>query len=362
MAAAAVSAPVDAGPGEAPAIPVKRRQPGVATDATRGRTTKPEVWSAVRLVRQEKKPVGVPLAELNQQLARQGKKPTSRRVLNRALAQASADEAVERQGNTVELVNRRWFVVHGTALFVGDKGLERRGGKKRLSPKPPKEGAPSAPAPAPAAAAAAAAPGAGAAGAPAPAFLPAPAAAEGAQENHSDFTRSRFDAEEKRDHAKEGKYHQGLFASAFKMACETVVAARESGGNKGAKQCCRDAEKKYGLPVNTLKYARINAYVRNPAPEGFVPMARGPNAPDSLVNAILDAVASDIQITTLKGDPINPDDVKDKLQDIFRLAGLPYKSNDNLWNKLRARHPDALRSWRSTAPSTFACCGQQRTT
>ena len=161
--------------------------------------------------------------------------------------------------------------------------------------------------------------------------------------NDGDFTRSRFDAEEKRDHAKEGKYHQGLFASAFKMACEAVVAARESGGNKGAKQCCRDAEKKYGLPVNTLKYARINEYVRNPPPEGFVPMARGPNAPDSLVNAILDAVASDIQITTLKGDPINPDDVKDKLQDIFRLAGLPYKSKYNLWNKLRARHPDAVR-------------------
>jgi hypothetical protein len=74
-------------------MPVKRKQAGVATDAKRGRRTNTEVWYAVRLARPEQKPVGVALAELNQQLARQGKKPTSRRVFNRALAQARADEA-----------------------------------------------------------------------------------------------------------------------------------------------------------------------------------------------------------------------------------------------------------------------------
>jgi hypothetical protein len=93
---------------------------------------------------------------------------------------------------------------------------------------------------------------------------------------------------------------------------------------------------------------RTHAHAGTPLPAVFVPSRRGRKVPEELVEALLSAMAKDIQVSNIKGRDMYAKIVASKLQQLFRSCGLPHKSRAYLWEKLRARFPDVCRGAKAT--------------
>jgi hypothetical protein len=74
-------------------------------------------------------------------------------------------------------------------------------------------------------------------------------------------TRSKYSAEDLRQFAAETQYMQGQYAETWEMACQFLIAARNTSTGESAAACCKRAEAMYDVPSGLLNPTRVSAAV-----------------------------------------------------------------------------------------------------
>ncbi len=74
-------------------------------------------------------------------------------------------------------------------------------------------------------------------------------------------TQSKYSAEDLRQFAAETQYMQGQYAETWEMACQFLIAARNTSTGESAAECCKRAEAMFDVPSGLLNPTRVSAAV-----------------------------------------------------------------------------------------------------
>ena len=151
--------------------------------------------------------------------------------------------------------------------------------------------------------------------------------------NPKPTTRSRRTGEEMWQRAKENKYTTDQFSQAFQKAQELFHTAKADGVKKTAAECIKvkktaaecikEVEQQFVIPTGCITSRRVLDAVRKSA-QPLRPGSRGCKANEGeLAAVIMAAVASDIQINTVKGINMSKAIVIDRLRTLFTATEYP---------------------------------------
>jgi hypothetical protein len=142
-------------------------------------------------------------------------------------------------------------------------------------------------------------------------------------DNPKPTTRSRRTGEEMWQRAKENKYTTDQFSLAFQKAQELFHTAKADGVKKTAAECIKEVEQQFVIPTGCITSRRVLDAVRKSA-QPLRPGSRGRKAYEGeLAAVIMAAVASDIQINTVKGINMSKAIVIDRLRTLFTATEYP---------------------------------------
>ena len=130
------------------------------------------------------------------------------------------------------------------------------------------------------------------------------------------------------------------YALAFKAAQAALIEQRRGGGRSSAEACCREQEIAFDLPPGCISAQRIRTYVRATGGNYCLPPShRGPKRHE-LEPFIFEWAANFLLVELLQSKHYEPQDMIDKIQQLFTAVGIPCMSSGWIWTKLQAAYPE----------------------